>query len=126
MVVSEEMQETAWFMLGQLLRQRLTVELAPSEDYECALRGGKIRVVTERNPEWYQQFCDQYPPSRSRPRKGKRGQRDTRIKRHHTLRALEEIAAGRCETEYAQRLWPFVEKQCRHIEKMIAANKFFF
>lgn len=126
MDVSDEMRDTALHMLGQLERQRLEVELAPSLDDECALRGGKIRVVTGHNPDWYRKFCNQYPPSRSKPRQGKRGQRDTRIKRNHTIRALNEIIAGRCETEYAQRLFPFVEAQMRYINKMIMQGRLFF
>jgi hypothetical protein len=40
------------------------------------------------------------------------------IKRAHTLRALAEIENGRVESEYAQRVYPFVEKQAEQYAQL--------
>lgn len=92
-------------MLGELERNRLTVELAPSR-----IGIGMIRVVTERNVEWYQEFCAEYGSRRSRPRQ--RAKWDTAIKRANTVRALERmIDSGRAVYEYDRRLLPYVRAE---------------
>lgn len=102
------LKAAADFMLHELETQRLTVVLMPSCFPEIALRGGKVRSVQERNPQWYQDFCNAYAANRSRPRRTMK--HDTLIKRSHTLRALQEIRdTGAAETLYARRLIPYVK-----------------
>ena len=108
-----EIEMAAEQMLMELAEQRLEVVLIPSLLPDVAERGGMIRAAVNRNPQWYQQLCSQYPPQRTKPRRGKRGERDTAIKRRHVLRALEEIASGNCATEYARRLMPFVKAKAK-------------
>jgi hypothetical protein len=94
-------------MRHELASRRLEVVLVPSP-VEFWPTQQQRRVVCERNPAWYRELCRQYPSSRSRPRR--RAKPDTAIKRAHTLRALAEIQDGRIDSEYAQRVYPFVEK----------------
>jgi len=94
-------------MRHELASTRLEVVLVPSP-VEHWPTDRQRRVVCERNPAWYREFCRQYPSRRTRPRR--RAKPDTAIKRAHTLRALAEIQDGRVESEYAKRVYPFVEK----------------
>ena len=92
-------------LLADLLDSRLEVVLIPSRDPECAMRGGMIRAVQERNAQWYREFCEQYPSHRRwQNRKGR-----TRIKRRDTIRGLNELIAGKCNSIYAQRLKEVIE-----------------
>lgn len=102
-------QAIAALMREELLYSRLDVALAPSPpEFQPTRR--RRRIVEERNPAWYRRLCRDYQShGRQRPRRKKHG--DTLIKRSHVLRALEELANGRCETEYAHRLRPYVEQQ---------------
>ena len=96
-------------MLGELLAYRLEVVLIPSQDDDCAMRGGMIRAVQEQNAEWYRTFCAQFASHRKyRGRKFK-----TKIKRQHTIRALNELAEGYAATIYAERLRDFIKEQQR-------------
>ena len=97
-------------MHHELASRRLEVVLVPSP-VEHWPTDRQRRVVCERNPAWYRELCRQYPSRRSRPRR--RAKPDTAIKRAHTLRALAEIEDGRVESEYAKRVYPFVEKQAQ-------------
>ena len=92
----------------ELASTRLEVVLVPSP-VEHWPTDRQRRVVCERNPAWYRELCRQYPSRRSRPRR--RAKPDTAIKRAHTLRALAEIQDGRIDSEYAQRVYPFVTQQ---------------
>lgn len=103
-----ELADTANAMLGDLMYQRLRVTLAPSQSDDVQ-RGRMIRVVEQQNPRWYRELCREYTARRSKPRR--RRKHDMLLKRQHVMRALEEIADGRCQTEYAQRVLPFVEAQ---------------
>lgn len=94
-------------MRHELASTRLEVVLVPSP-VEHWPTDRQRRVVCERNPAWYRELCRQYPSRRTRPRR--RAKPDTAIKRAHTLRALAEIQDGRVESEYAQRVYPFVIK----------------
>lgn len=94
-------------MRHELASRRLEVVLVPSP-VEFWPTQQQRRVVCERNPAWYRELCRQYPSRRTRPRR--RAKPDTAIKRAHTLRALAEIQDGRVESEYAKRVYPFVEK----------------
>lgn len=77
-------------MLDELEEQRLEVVLVPSRRWEEARRGGCIRAVVGRNPEWYRKLCVRHVSSRYR----KSRKPDTRIKRQHVLRVLRRLVAG--------------------------------
>lgn len=68
------------------------------------MRGGMIRAVQEQNADWYRAFCDRYQSNRRRMR----SKSDTKIKRQHTRRALNELIAGECRTYYAERVRDFI------------------
>ena len=114
--VSKAIAEAAQYMLWDFQANQLIVSLAPSLIPEVAERGGKIRVVESSNPEWYQEFCADWPANRKRPRRKKHF--DTRIKRSHTERALKELAAGRANSKYAQRLIPVVKREMKRWSKI--------
>ena len=100
-------QRKAKELLRELQDHYLEVVLIPSNDPECAMRGGMIRAVQEQNADWYREFCGLYESSRKdrlRWRKFK-----TLIKRQQTIRGLEELIAGKHESIYAQRLSSFIE-----------------
>lgn len=103
-------QRKARRLLEELECTQLEVVLVPDrrpDDYGGQTR--MLRAVQTENPEWYQKFCKLYP---SRRRDRLRWAEDkTAIKRAHTLRALRELASGRCETIYAQRLLSFIENK---------------
>lgn len=101
----------------ELESRRLEVALVPSP-VEFWPTEQRRRVVCERNPSWYRELCRQHPANRTRPRQ--RRKPDTLIKRRHVLRALAEIEDGRIDTEYAQRVYPFVEKAARQYEARFA------
>lgn len=103
------LRDAARIMYYELLHNHLEVVLIPSFDPDVAMRGGKIRIAVSHNAQWYQEFCADYPKRRSVPRFRKLP--DTAIKRAHTLRALQEIANGKAETLYAQRLLPVIIKR---------------
>lgn len=107
-LIAEQMRE-------ELASRRLDVVLVPSP-VEHWPTDRQRRVVGEHNPAWYRELCRQYPAKRTRPRQ--RRKPDTMIKRRHVLRALAEIENGRIETEYARRVYPFVEKAA---EQYVAA-----
>lgn len=92
---------------AELQQCRLVVELIPSQDPDCAAQGGRIRVAVEHNPEWYQHFCSLYLSTR---RRKNQCEPDTRIKRAHTLRLLQRLAAGLpCRSVYAEDLLSYAE-----------------
>lgn len=107
-------------MRHELASRRLEVVLAPSP-VEHWPTDRQRRVVRERNPAWYREFCRQYPANRTRPRQ--RRKHDTMIKRQHTLRALAEIENGRIDSEYAKRVYPFVEKAATEYVAMFARER---
>jgi hypothetical protein len=110
----------AQMMLDELEGSRLDVYLIPCwGDYGDRFR----RVAVERNPDWYRQLCDAYQSQRSRPRRRRHG--DTKIKRRHTLRALREIASGRVATEYAYRIWPYVEERAARMLRERMETKYY-
>lgn len=97
--------------LNQLEANRLEVVLIPSQDPECAMRGGKIRVVQTANATWYRKFCAQHPSNARNAMRRRKFQ--TKIKRAHTRRALMELLSGKCQTYYAQVVDSFL---CRNTE----------
>ncbi len=102
----ESVKTMAAAMHDELMGRRLAVALTPAWGRH---EGRSLRIVEDWNPGWYREFCAAYPAGRSRPRRRRKA--DTAIKRSHTLRALAEIAGGRCESVYAQRLLPVVVAQ---------------
>ena len=101
MKLPAELRQTASIMHRELEQQQLRVALASCQR---GRRYRMIRVVEERNPVWYRQFCAEYPSSRQRDRK----KPDTAIKRQNTLRALVELGRGEMQSVYAVRLMPYV------------------
>jgi len=77
---------------------RLTVELIPSQDDDCALRGGMIRAIMDRNPEWYRELCARYPRE-SRRRANPRP--DTVIDRKRIVQALRGLLGTGTRSSYA-------------------------
>lgn len=122
--MNPELCETAVWMRMQLDGQRLAVSLSPSYPAYTPTRR-QIRQVDDVNPDWYRGFCANHSPSRrQRPRQGAKP--DTYIKRAHTLRALDELSSGRCQSLYAQRLLPIVQEEHKKIQRYIAADQIFF
>lgn len=95
--------------LAELEGNILEVILVPSQDPECAMRGGMIRCVASQNARWYREFCEQFESNRRRPR----NKPDTMIRRQWTRRALKELIEGKCQTIYAQRLKQFIRSYAR-------------
>lgn len=104
----------------ELEGRRLDVVLVPSP-VEYWPTEQQRRVVCERNPGWYRELCRQYESNRTRPRQRKKP--DTLIKRRHVLRALAEIEDGRIDTEYARRVYPFVEKAAEQYKAQFARKR---
>lgn len=83
--VPPEQRRALRMMLAEMSTHRLEVTLAPSKREPDS--GGMIRVVMDKNAEWYQRMCADYPSSRKRSKRAP----DTAIKREHTLTALEKV-----------------------------------
>lgn len=92
-----ELFATLSAMHDELQSSRLDVQLAPAPDPRH--QGHFIRVVCERNCDWYREFCARFPSSR-------RGVRvRTAIRRHTTLAALDAMLADQSAGEvYGPRL----------------------
>lgn len=84
----------------------LEVVLIPSRDHDCAMRGGMIRAVQYQNADWYRVFCGEHESQRKDLHKWRKFK--TKVKRHSTRRALQELISGKCETHYAQMLKEFI------------------
>lgn len=98
-------------MLDELESCRLTVCKIRTED-------GWIRVPLTRNADWYREFCAEYVT----PRRDRRMKARTIIKRCHTESALNRIARGKIETEYARRLLPRVVERAKEIPRITNAR----
>jgi hypothetical protein len=94
---------------AELSAHRLEVVLIPAPDPRH--RNHKVRCVQDQNPRWYQSLCDRHQSSRRR----RSFKSDTRIRREHTLRALERIAGGDTRGSYAERLAPYVEAKVKEL-----------
>jgi hypothetical protein len=105
-------EAVATIMREELETSRLMVVLVPSDLSHQPTRR-KRRVAEERNPEWYRNLCALYQSDRAHRRK----HGDTIIRRAHVLRALNEIANGRVVTTYAQRVFPFVQRYGRDLQR---------
>lgn len=88
-------------MLAQLESHQLQVVLVPLNPQRRGYNeGGCKRVLADQNPKWYRQFCARHPSSRG----VRRGKFDTCIKRLNTLRALQQIIAGKPAGKYEAEL----------------------
>ena len=92
-------------MYFELLEKSLEVVLVPAPEPKHSIH--MIRVCQSKNPDWYRKFCEQYPANRRTPRT--RGKFDTKIKRQHTIKALENILRGKTKGVYVERLRRFAE-----------------
>jgi hypothetical protein len=127
------LRRAAMRMLTELESSCLEVVLIPSKDPDCAMRGGMVRVAHMKNVRWYSEFCKHFTARRRRPCKyhprrcdcpkeekekrrwyyrdrRKSKLHDTSIKRQDTIRGLEELMRGKCQSVYAQRLADFIER----------------
>ncbi len=98
------MSEKAEELLFEFAERQLEVVLIPAPDARHC--GHYVRAVANQNPRWYQKFCALYPSSR-------RGTKTrAAIKRRETIKALENLAAGRIVGIYGERLLDFIEREC--------------
>lgn len=103
-----EYQVAALELLAELESSRLEVALVPTR--WRMNEGGCIRVAVSKNATWYRRFCEQHLSARRRLNRSL----DTKIKRQHTLRALQRIAEGKpTRGVYAERLRPFVQRRAQ-------------
>jgi hypothetical protein len=107
--------------LAELEGNILEVVLIPSNDPECAMRGGMIRAVQNQNCSWYRSFCEAHPSNRKWQNKKGR----TLIKRQWTRRGLNELIDGKCHTTYAQRAEEIYPRMAQR-ERMIRITPQFY
>lgn len=96
-----ELRLFAQIMIKDLEDNMLSVVLIPAPEPKHA--DHMIRAVESRNPKWYRLFCADFISDR------KGGHPRTYIKREHVFRALSQIASGKSDTIYAERLLPYIE-----------------
>lgn len=94
--------------LADLEGNCLEVVLIPSRFPDCAMKGGMIRAVQYQNADWYREWAGTYESQRKDRLKWRKFK--TKIKRAHTIRALNELISGRCETPYAKELQQFIAR----------------
>lgn len=88
-------------LLQQLESHQLQVVLVPLNPQRRGYNdGGCKRVLADQNPKWYRQFCASHPSSRG----VRRGKLDTKIKRANTIRALQQLIAGKPAGKYGDEL----------------------
>lgn len=116
-MITPDNQLAARIMLRQLNREGLEVSLMPAPDPRHS--GHSIRVVENRNPEWYRELCVAHPLNRTTPRQRKAKFTDSLIDRKLVIKALEQIALGKNATLYTRRLLPYVKSFLSKME----ANK---
>lgn len=98
----------AQILLDELESNSLEVVLIPSNDPDCAMRGGKIRAVQTQNADWYRKFCGEHPSNRKDSWRWSKFK--TKTKRQHTRRALRELIGGKCYSPYARDLAAFIAR----------------
>ena len=101
MEISAEAQASALEMLEELRSRKIKVILVPNPEKPDSVH--KLRAVEISNPAWYQELCAQYPARTHRKKPS------TIIRRSCVLRGLQELAEGRMQSLYAERLLPFVQ-----------------
>lgn len=93
----------AWYMLQEMIQNKLVVVLVPSPDPS---HERKQRQAVLSNPTWYSELCQEYPREGCKKKKVR-----TIIKRRGTMTALERISErGFFSTTYELRLEPYVIK----------------
>jgi hypothetical protein len=102
------LRRKARILLDELEGSCLEVVLIPSHDHECAMRGGMIRAVQTQNADWYRKFCGEH--SSNWKDSWRWSKFKTKIKRQHTIRALNELIDGKCATPYAKDLRGFIQR----------------
>jgi hypothetical protein len=85
-------------MLMELEGNQLVVILVPQKRHTN--EGGMIRVAVSKNATWYRRFCSAHLSGRKR----RNSAPDTRIKRFHTIAALQAMIAGVRSTYYHDQL----------------------
>ena len=115
-MISQRDKDRATIMLYELDSHRLIVELIPSNDFEIAERGGKVRAVMSQNCVWYRKFCSLYTSGRRRTRQGRK--HDTLIKRAATRAALLKLMRGIDDCVYTDRLLDFIY-QSREVSRPV-------
>ena len=103
--------EAAFELLVELEGAHLEVVLIPASEQRHI--GHCVRAVQEQNCDWYRQLCDEHQSSRRR----RSFKSDTRIKRQHTIRALERMSRGDLRGTYAERLKKYVEVKAREMRR---------
>lgn len=93
-------------LLHELSTQRLEVKLARAPRPQFI--GHRIRVVTNHNPQWYRDMVNEAPPLRKSQRRGRKA--DSAGHRDRTMRALERLAEGRCDTRLCWRMRSMVRR----------------
>lgn len=78
-------------MLAELENSGLDVVLVPSRHWECARRGGMVRMSQNQNCQWYRELCSRNLSSRVRCNQAL----DTRIKRRNVIDLLQRLVKGR-------------------------------
>ncbi len=109
--VPKYIQRRALEMHAELLEHKQEVILVDSEDDECAMRGGKIRLVVDRPPRWFTEFGNMYPKVHRPTTKRRYTRPRTKIARHAVLRALLRLGRGDNSTVYTERLLEFIDRQ---------------
>lgn len=101
------LREVVQIMLDDLLHQYPEVIVVPApQPRHC---GHGVRVVTERNPEWWSDFTACYPKNRKVPRKN--GKPDTRIVRKRIVQVLSLwLERGWTSSIYAEHLLEVAEQ----------------
>lgn len=108
--VPKWIQKRAAEMYDELLANKQEVVLIPSQDPDCAMRGGMIRAVQSAPPRWFSEFAGQWMRNSVRqPRL-----RPNFIKREWTLCGLRRLMKGDDKSVYAQRLRRFIEDELEH------------
>jgi hypothetical protein len=104
-------QQSLTIMLAELESHQLCVCLAPLNPKMRGYNdGGCKRVLMDRNPLWYRNFCAEHASSRG----VRRGKFDTKIRRRNTIRVLARMEAGKKTiSKYAGELLAIAQRQAR-------------
>lgn len=101
-------------MLRQLESNHLKVVIVPQkEPTNC---GASIRIVEERNCEWYREFCSEFPSNRkTRSIKFK-----TKIKRRNVIRLLKILSSGKkSKSKYVEILTEYAQYEINKLKQEI-------
>ena len=114
-MVDPVLKQAAGIMARQLQENKLSVVLvdAPVKKH----MDHKVRMVENRNPDWYRKLCARHTKNRSVPRIRKFKFHDTKIVRGDVIKALERIKNGDDRGVYAERLLPFIQEWINQFER---------